>query len=86
MMLGLYVTKSKQRGEIETGAPELTINMILLELRQKHLGLSRVERLALYYGSLSNVCLRSSWSGVQSKDIRCIIRRGLNDTIQTKIL
>ncbi len=44
MMLGLYVTKSEQRGEIQTEALESTIIMISMELRWKHLGLLRVDR------------------------------------------
>ena len=55
--LGLYVIKSDRRGEMQTEAPESTINMVSVELRRKHLGSSRVERNALNEGIF--VVLRS---------------------------
>ncbi len=48
--LDLYVIKSDRREEMQTKAPESTINMVSVELRRKHLGSSRVERNALNYG------------------------------------
>ncbi len=40
--------KSEQMGEMHTEAPESTINMILLGLREKHFGSSKVGIKALY--------------------------------------
>ena len=50
MALVLYVIKSDRWGDMQTEAPESTINIASFELSWKHLGSSRVDRKALKKG------------------------------------